>query len=62
MRKKGPARACPAVDILKATRQGAAPVQRGCQLYYRGARWRNLANTIEPSVCNSDPAFYIKLL
>jgi len=26
------ARACPAVDILKATRQGAAPVRCGCRL------------------------------
>ena len=28
----GHARACPAVDILKATQQGAAPVRCGCRL------------------------------
>jgi len=49
-------RTCPVVDILKATQQGAAPVQCGCRLGWtrRGAHWRHLANTIEPSVCGGD--------
>jgi len=37
----------------KATQQRAAPVRCRCQLVCngQGAHWRNLANTIEPSVC-----------
>jgi len=44
----GHTRTCPAVDILKATRQGAAPVRCGCRLRCTrwGAHWRDLANTI----------------
>jgi len=47
---------CPAmsaVDILKATQQGPEPVRRQC---WWGGYWRNLANTIEPSVCGGDVA------
>ena len=47
------ARTCPAVDILKATQQGAEQVRCGCRLRCiidRGARWRNLANTMRPYV------------
>ena len=28
----------------------------------RGAHWRNLANTTEPSMCGSDAALFVKLL
>ena len=27
-----------------------------------GAHWRHLANTIEPSMCGGDVAFFVKLL
>jgi len=27
-----------------------------------GARWRNLANAIEPSMCGGDAVFFVKLL
>jgi len=26
-----------------------------------GAHWRNLANTIQPSMCGSDAVFFVKL-
>ena len=54
----GHARTCPAVDILKATQQGAAPVRRGCRLKCTtwGAHWRHLVNAIEPSLYGSDAA------
>jgi len=47
-----------AVDILKATQQGAAPVRCGWRLECTrwGAHWRHLANTTEPSVCGGDAA------
>jgi len=41
----------PAVDILKATKQGKEPVQCGCRW---GAYSRHMANTIEPSMCGGD--------
>ena len=46
------------VDTLKSTRQGAAPVQRGCRLWRTrcGAQWRNLANTTEPSASGGGDA------
>ena len=52
------ARTCPAVDILKATQQGAAPVKCGCRLGRTrwSAHWRNLANRAEPSLCGGDAA------
>jgi len=58
MAGRGHARTCPAVDILKATQQGAAPVRCGCRFGCArwGAHWRHLANTIEPSVCGGDAA------
>ena len=45
-------------DILKETQQGAERVWCGCQLGCTrwGAHWRNLANTIDPSVCGGDAA------
>jgi len=45
--------------ILKATEQGTAPVGCGCQLgctIWGCIYWRNLQNTTEPSVCDSDAA------
>jgi len=47
-----------AVDILRATQQGAAPARCGCRLECTrwGAQWRQLANTTEPSVCGGDAA------
>ena len=55
----GHARTCPALDMLKPTQQGAAPVWFGCRLGVLdgSAHWRRLANTIEPSVCGCDAAF-----
>jgi len=52
----GHAWTCPVVDILQATRQGAAPVRCGCRLGCTGwiAHWCNLANTIQLSVCGCD--------
>jgi len=54
----GHARMWPAVNIHKASQQGAAPVRCGCRLgrTRRGSHWRNLVNTIEPSVCGGDAA------
>ena len=54
----GHARACPSVEVLIATQQGAESVRWGCWLECIGwgAHWRNLANTVEPSVCNGDAA------
>ena len=47
-KRAGPGHAwtCPAVDILKATQQGAAPVRCGCRLGCTewGEHWRYLAN------------------
>jgi len=43
-----------AVDILKATQQRTEPVRCECR---SGAYWRNLANTIEPSMCGGSAAF-----
>ena len=47
-----------AIDMLKAIRQDTAPVQCGCRLGCTiwGAYWRNLVNTVEPSVCSGDAA------
>ena len=57
VKKAGPGhdRTCSAVDILKATRQGAAPGRCGCRLGCTrcGAYWRHLTNTIEPFVYGS---------
>jgi len=51
--KKDRPRMCLVVDILKATQQGAEPVQCACQLGCTrwGAHWCYLAYMIEPSVC-----------
>ena len=52
----GHARTCPAVDILKATHQWAAPARFRCRwgVLDPGAHWRHLANTTELSVCGGD--------
>jgi len=53
------ARTCPMIDILRATRQWAAPVRWGCQLRCArwGAHWQyNLANMTKPSVCGGHAA------
>ena len=41
-------------SLLKATQQGKAAARCACRLWYirRGAHWRHLTNTIEPSVCS----------
>jgi len=44
-----------AVDKLKATQQRAEPERCECQW---GEYWRHMANTIEPSMCGGDAAFY----
>jgi len=47
-------RTCPAVDILKMTQQGVAPV---CQLgvsRWVDSNWGHLVNTTEPSMCCSN--------
>ena len=56
--RPGHVRTCPAVDIPKATKQGATPVRCGCRLGCTrfGAHWRHLANTIGPSVRGCDMA------
>jgi len=62
MAKRGRPRTCPdmsgAVDILKATQQGAASVRCGCRLGCTrwGAHWRHLTNITEPSVCSGATA------
>ena len=55
---RGHAQACLTVDVLKASRQGAEPVQCGCRLACTrwGAHWRHLANAVEPSVCGGSAA------
>ena len=54
----GHTRAWPAVGILKAIQQGAAPVRCGYRLGRTswGTDWRRLVNTIESSVCGGDVA------
>ena len=56
----GHGRTCQAVDIRYSKRlsKEAVLVRYGCQLRCTrwGTRWRNLANTTEPSVCCSDTA------
>jgi len=56
----GHVRTCLTVDILKATQQGAEPVQCRCRLGCTkwDAHWRHQVNTIELSVCSG----YVKLL
>jgi len=52
----GHAQTCPMVDRLKATQEGQH--QHGADAYWGvldgGAHWRNLANTIEPSMCGGN--------
>ena len=58
MAGQGHVRTRPPVDVLKVTRQGAAPIRCGCPLgcIGRGARWRNVANTNEPFMRGGDAA------
>jgi len=60
----GSGRSSPAVEILKATQQMAEPVQCGCQYVCTrwSTYWRNLANTIELSMCDRDSALGLSFM
>jgi len=57
-------RPSPAVEIRKATQQTAEPVQCGFQFGCTrwSAYWRNLANTIELSMCDRDSALGLSFM
>jgi len=55
--KRGPGhiRTCPTDDILKATQQAKGQNRHGADSDWC-THWRNLANTVQPSVCSDDTA------
>jgi len=68
--RKGHARACPmTLSWVVQKWLNWSRCRSGCGLEWAkaacirwGAHWHNLANTIEPSMCGSDAAFFVRFL